>query len=117
MLYVVPRPGTGTTILGGCKQVGNWSEEVDKELNERIVARMKRFGLCDELRGQGGDFEVLSYQVGFRPGRTGGPRVEVEDKGRLMAFGWCIIMDIQGLDIRTASVVQKKCYGFSSHSV
>jgi D-amino-acid oxidase len=83
MLYVVPRPGTGTTILGGCKQVGNWSEEVDKELNERIVARMKRFGLCDELRGQGGDFEVLSYQVGFRPGRTGGPRVEVEDKGKI----------------------------------
>ncbi|KAH8748058.1 hypothetical protein BGZ57DRAFT_1010850 [Hyaloscypha finlandica] len=83
MLYVVPRPGSGTTILGGCKQVGNWSEEVDMELNERVIARMKRFGLCDELRGQGGDFEVLSYQVGFRPGRAGGPRVEVEGKGKI----------------------------------
>jgi glycine/D-amino acid oxidase-like deaminating enzyme len=81
MLYVVPRPGSGTTILGGCKQVGNWSVEVDQELNERIVAGMKKFGLADELRGEDGQFEILSYQVGFRPGRKGGPRVEIEGEG------------------------------------
>jgi len=83
MLYVVPRPGSGTTILGGCKQVGSWSEEVDEELNRRILSGIRRFGLCNELRGKDGEFKVLSYQVGFRPGRKGGPRVEIEGQERL----------------------------------
>lgn len=83
MLYVVPRPGSGTTIIGGCKQVGNWSEGVDDQLNKRIVERVKKFGLCDELRGDDGKFEILSYQVGFRPGRKGGPRVEIEGKDKV----------------------------------
>jgi D-amino-acid oxidase len=83
ILYVVPRPGSGTTILGGCKQVCNWSEEVDEELNERIVERIKSSGLCNELRVDNGEFEILSCQVGFRPGRKGGPRVEVEGKEKV----------------------------------
>ncbi|KAE9379922.1 nucleotide-binding domain-containing protein [Stipitochalara longipes BDJ] len=83
MLYVVPRPGSGSTILGGCKQVGSWSEVVDADLNDRILTRIKRFGLCDELRGDDGEFEVLSYQVGFRPGRKGGPRVEIEGDSQI----------------------------------
>ena len=77
--YVIPRPGSGTTILGGCKQKGNDSSEIDEELSERILGRIKDWGLAEELRtGEGSEFEVLSTQVGFRPGRTGGPRVEVE---------------------------------------
>lgn len=78
MLYVVPRPGSATTILGGCKQVGNWDEEVDEALSARIIEGVKKERLCEDLRDENGDFEVLSYQVGFRPGRKGGPRVEVE---------------------------------------
>ena len=78
MLYVIPRPGD-TTLLGGCKQAGNWDEKVDESLGERIMKRVKEEGLARELltRADGG-FEVLRHQVGFRPGRKGGPRVEVE---------------------------------------
>ena len=76
--YVIPRPGSGTTILGGCKQVGNWSGEVDNEMNGRILEVIKKEGLAEELRSDEGEFEVLSYQVGHRPGRKGGPRVELE---------------------------------------
>ncbi len=81
--YVIPRPGSGTTILGGCKQVGNWDKEEDAELTVRILKRSRR--LCPELLrvddggGQGkGSFEVISVQVGRRPGRKSGPRVEME---------------------------------------
>lgn len=77
--YVIPRPGSGTTIIGGCKQVGSWAEEVDGALNERILERAASWGMAEELRtGPGRGFEVLSYQVGWRPGRKGGPRVEQE---------------------------------------
>ena len=80
--YVVPRPGSGMTIIGGCKQVGNWAEDVDEGLNERILETAKREGMAEELRmGEGGRFEVVSVQVGWRPGRRGGPRVEIEGEG------------------------------------
>ncbi|KUJ06287.1 nucleotide-binding domain-containing protein [Mollisia scopiformis] len=82
VLYVIPRPGSGTTMLGGCKQSQNWNCEVDNDLSERILDRVKREGLAEELRsGKGGEFEVISAQVGLRPGRHGGPRVELEKNG------------------------------------
>lgn len=81
MLYVVPRPGSNTTIFGGCKQAGDWDEGVDEELTERIFEGVKEHRMCEELRDGKGEFAVLSYQVGFRPGRKGGARVEVEEDG------------------------------------
>lgn len=85
LVYVIPRPGSGTTILGGCKQKGNWDAEVDEELDQRILERIKRFGLAEELRGKDGkgDFDVISSQVGLRPGRKGGPRVEIDGNGKV----------------------------------
>ncbi|PSS28240.1 hypothetical protein M430DRAFT_32691 [Amorphotheca resinae ATCC 22711] len=80
--YVIPRPGSGTTILGGCKQAGSWEENVDEDLHARILERVEKHGMAEELRtGQGRSFEVLARQVGFRPGRKGGPRVELEERG------------------------------------
>jgi D-amino-acid oxidase len=83
MLYVVPRPGSGATILGGCKQVNSWDEDVDGELNERILVDVKGEGFAEELRDSKGEFEVLALQVGFRPGRKGGARCEVEGDGKV----------------------------------
>ncbi|KAH7348351.1 hypothetical protein BKA65DRAFT_397953 [Rhexocercosporidium sp. MPI-PUGE-AT-0058] len=84
VVYVIPRPGSGTTVLGGCKQAGSWEEGVDAELGERIMERVMGDELAEELRtGEGGGFEVVRHQVGFRPGRRGGPRVEVEKGGRV----------------------------------
>jgi len=42
------------------------------------LSRIKENHLADELLGPDGEFEILSVQVGFRPGRKGGPRVEVD---------------------------------------
>lgn len=79
VVYVIPRPGSGTTIFGGCKQVGNFDTEIDERLSERILERVGAWGVAEEIRGQDGKFEVLSTQVGFRPGRRGGPRVEIQE--------------------------------------
>ncbi|KAI9877118.1 MAG: hypothetical protein M1830_004742 [Pleopsidium flavum] len=74
--YCIPRPGSGTTIVGGTKQAGDWNGTVDKETTRTILSRAKV--LSPELVNERGELEVVSEQVGFRPSREGGPRVELE---------------------------------------
>ena len=76
--YCIPRPGSGTTILGGTRQKGDWSEEPDPEITKQILERGAF--IAPELRtGPDGGFEVVSVQCGLRPGREGGPRIEKEE--------------------------------------
>jgi len=79
ILYVIARPSSGTTILGGCKGVGDWNGEADEALTKRILDGMKKLKMGESVRNNG-KFEILSTQVGLRPGRKGGPRVEIEGK-------------------------------------
>ncbi|KAI9691580.1 MAG: hypothetical protein M1822_007651 [Bathelium mastoideum] len=97
--YVIPRVGSGTTVLGGVKEIGDWTAEAREETTARIL------GWCRELApelltgksvergkdrrgGEGqeggdeddeGEFEVVRLNVGRRPGREGGARVELDD--------------------------------------
>lgn len=76
--YCIPRPGTGTSILGGTKEVGVWDTTVDPKITQIILSRLH--DLAPELRTLGdGGFEVISVQCGLRPGREGGARVEMEE--------------------------------------
>lgn len=78
--YIVPRKGTGTTVIGGTKEVGNWKTEPDEGVSKEILERAKV--LAPELVDKGsGEMEVLKVQVGLRPGRKGGVRVESEVLG------------------------------------
>ncbi|KAF2470995.1 nucleotide-binding domain-containing protein [Lindgomyces ingoldianus] len=76
--YVFPRPLGGGVILGGSRQDGNWSEEVDMELAKEIMDRCCK--ICPEL-GRVEDLQVISHNVGLRPSRKGGPRIELEKGG------------------------------------
>ncbi|CAK4032415.1 D-amino-acid oxidase [Lecanosticta acicola] len=78
--YVIPRPGSGTTILGGTKERGEWSGETDAEVIGSILERCSWMA-PELLTGEDGGFEVVSAQAGLRPGREGGPRVEREVVG------------------------------------
>ncbi|KAL9126997.1 MAG: hypothetical protein Q9217_004053, partial [Psora testacea] len=82
--YVIPRPGSGTTILGGTRDrldgpASSWSTEVGDATTKAILAGCK--DLASELLNGHGEFEVLSVQCGLRPARKGGPRVELEQVG------------------------------------
>ncbi|PNS15268.1 D-amino-acid oxidase [Sphaceloma murrayae] len=78
--YVIPRPGSGTTVLGGTKEVGVDDVRTSEEVTERILEGAR--ALAPELlTGRDGGFEVVSVQAGFRPGRKGGARVERERIG------------------------------------
>jgi glycine/D-amino acid oxidase-like deaminating enzyme len=74
--YILPRPHSNTTILGGTKQAGNWTAEPDQKTTEEILKQAKEW--APELLNEKGEFELLSVQVGLRPGRKGGARVEME---------------------------------------
>jgi len=85
MDYVIPRPGSGTTILGGTKEVGVYSPVPDGRVAREILEGCR--GLAPELlTDEEGCFEVLSTQVGLRPGRKGGPRMECE-----VLDGWRVV--------------------------
>jgi D-amino-acid oxidase len=76
IMYILPRPHSNTTILGGTKQIGDWNAKPDPQTTEEILRRAKEW--APELLNKNGEFQVLSAQVGLRPGRKGGARVEIE---------------------------------------
>lgn len=84
--FLIPRPGGGGTIVGGTKQVGDENgsprPEERKMLLENAVKYFSDF--VDRVHA----FEVVCDNVGRRPARRGGVRVEREeikiDAGRLI---------------------------------
>lgn len=75
--YAIPRPGSGTTILGGTQDRGQWDGTPDPQTTQRILHNCSVL-VPELLTGKDGGFEVISTQCGLRPGRNGGPRVERE---------------------------------------
>ncbi len=61
--------------------------EVDVETTNMILDRARE--LAPELLGADGQFDVVSTQLGLRPSRDGGPRVElVESGGRIVVHAY-----------------------------
>ncbi|KAI4263393.1 MAG: hypothetical protein L6R42_001461 [Xanthoria sp. 1 TBL-2021] len=73
---VVPRSGEHQTFLGVSKVPGDWSLEPDEQVTKTILQRCR--SLAPELLIEDDNFEVVSVQVGLRPSREKGPRVESE---------------------------------------
>lgn len=74
--YIIPRPGQeGTVLLGGTFQPNNWDTSYDDETAQAIFAGCA--ALLPELLDQE-KTQILSHNVGLRPAREGGPRVEIE---------------------------------------
>ena len=74
--WVVPHPGTGLSLLGGCKLPRDSSTDIVDEITSWILSNCKY--LAPEICNKDGNFDVVSVQVGFRPARGRGPRVELE---------------------------------------
>lgn len=81
--YIIPR-GDGTVICGGTRLVDDWNTKPRIETTKEILARCLRLApslvnpqkrtLVTETRVE--DLEVLCVNVGLRPSRTGGVRLE-----------------------------------------
>ena len=75
--YIIPRPD-GTCILGGTFQEDNADLHVNHDTAQRI------FEQCSSLEPRlksSEETKILSHNVGLRPSRRGGARVELEEIG------------------------------------
>jgi D-amino-acid oxidase len=76
-IYAIPRPD-GNCILGGTMDVGSWDTSIHPETTKRILTCA--YDAMPELsKGKGWEaIEVVSCNVGLRPARRGGARMELE---------------------------------------
>jgi len=85
--YIIPRPGPSNhVILGGTFVKNEWNTSPDLAVSERILRDC--FKLNPDLAGpqrpgkerSWRDIEVVSHNVGLRPAREAGVRVELEER-------------------------------------
>ena len=78
-LYMFPRK-EGGCIIGGTFLKNQWGSKPDPELTKRMVARAEKYipELIDPKLGNPSHIEVFGENVGLRPAREGGVRVERE---------------------------------------
>ncbi|SNX86808.1 related to D-amino-acid oxidase [Melanopsichium pennsylvanicum] len=77
--YVIPRARSGEVILGGSFDPRQSSTTPDVALAEKVMQECAK--LVPEIVPTGGtwkDIKVLSHNVGLRPAREGGARVELQ---------------------------------------
>lgn len=72
--YVIPRPSQGHVIIGGTYQKNNWDTSVNFDTAHSIWERAVHF-LPALKSGKSG---IISHNVGLRPAREGGPRIELQ---------------------------------------
>ncbi|OSX67120.1 hypothetical protein POSPLADRAFT_1175870 [Postia placenta MAD-698-R-SB12] len=73
--YIIPRPAPlGHVLLGGTFQEDNWDVSLDMATARGILERCT--ALMPQLASK--ETRILSHNVGLRPARRGGARLEVE---------------------------------------
>ncbi|KAJ5223927.1 hypothetical protein N7468_008469 [Penicillium chermesinum] len=87
--YVIPRPSSQGVVLGGVKQQGSLSPEVDPEIARDELERAHR--LAPDVVPEKPSAENISHIIGIRSSRKGGFRLDSEKQGHrtlLSAYGF-----------------------------
>ncbi|KAL4962700.1 FAD-dependent oxidoreductase [Aspergillus stella-maris] len=85
--FLIPRPLGGGTLVGGTKQLGDWGTDIrPRETAEILAVAVKAW---PEFVSDVNDFEIVMENVGRRPFREGGLRIERElGQGRTVIHGY-----------------------------
>lgn len=84
--FVIPRGFNGGTVIGGTKDINDWSLEPSLDTRRRILEAAKRIipESCNQPVGvestELANIQVIADIVGRRPARDGGMRVETETR-------------------------------------
>ncbi|GME76551.1 unnamed protein product [Ambrosiozyma monospora] len=77
-LYAMSRQ-EGGTVIGGCFEYDAEDKTtIDPAQKQRYLERVKKY--VPHLLNFKGELDIVREQVGFRPGRVGGPRIELDQK-------------------------------------
>ena len=74
--FLIPRPCGGGTIVGGSKEIDDMEEKPRLETREKLLRQAVKY--FPDYVGREDDFEIASDNVGRRPYREGGLRLESE---------------------------------------
>ncbi|KLO20051.1 FAD dependent oxidoreductase [Schizopora paradoxa] len=108
--YIIPRPD-GSVILGGTFQADVWETAVNHHTARAIYERCT--ALEPALLPSKGT-TILSHNVGLRPARKGGPRVEVENVELPLAND-LVPVEVEGTRVKKTRICKViHCYGFGS---
>jgi D-amino-acid oxidase len=75
--YIVPRTGTDMYFLGGTNDAGDWDALPTPSVIASIMTRCR--GMMKGWVAEDAEIEIIKEQVGLRPGRKEGVRVEIEN--------------------------------------
>ena len=75
--FLIPRPRGGGTIVGGTKEESDMEEKARPETTEKLLRNSIRY--FPDFVSCMDDFLILKENVGRRPWREGGMRIEAED--------------------------------------
>ncbi|KAL3479291.1 hypothetical protein BJX99DRAFT_76110 [Aspergillus californicus] len=87
--YIIPRPLSQGVVLGGVKETGNLSPEINMDIARDEITRAHR--LAPDIVPENPSEDSLSYIIGIRPSRRGGFRLDSEQVGDrivLSAYGF-----------------------------
>lgn len=86
--FLVPRPLGGGTIVGGTKEIEDWEARPRPETQQRLLRQCVE--TFPDFVGCVDEFEVIKDNVGRRPWREGGYRIEAETvgPGRVLIHGY-----------------------------
>ncbi|KAL9112596.1 MAG: hypothetical protein Q9227_003167 [Pyrenula ochraceoflavens] len=73
---IIPRPLNGGTIIGVSKEPHDLEDRPRAETRDLMLSKVKE--QFTDLLEPGKDFEIIRDNVGRRPARQGGPRLEIE---------------------------------------
>lgn len=74
--FLIPRPSGGGTIVGGTKEIGDWESSPRADTRQKLL-KQAIYAFPDFVE-TAERFEVIKDNVGRRPFREGGLRLEVE---------------------------------------
>jgi D-amino-acid oxidase len=90
LLYIMPRK-EGGSIIGGCFQHNSTDPNVDDALTKRIIERAIKYApeLIDpNYKNNPTSIDIVRVNVGLRPFREGGPRIEIDSKKPWLIHGY-----------------------------
>lgn len=92
--FLIPRPLGGGTIVGGTKQIGDLDTEARPEERKALLENASRY--FPEFVSRPEDFDVVCDNVGRRPWRQGGLRIQTERLDSLSGSDGATVVHVYG---------------------